>query len=196
MTVTLPPPPGAPPGSFDEVRFVDRRRIIGLSGYPSSGKDTVAKMLVSRGYKRIAFADPLRALAYDMDPAVHDRVDMEGWEKAKANDGGYTRRYLQKLGERARHHIHPNVWVDAGLAQLGNEGNYVFTDVRYRNEAGQLRHLGAKLARVERPGHGAVNDHTSELEMDGYEYDAFINNNGDLNQLFELVMSTEERLFS
>jgi len=35
--------------------------IIGLSGYASAGKDSVAQILVEKfGYKRMAFADAIR----------------------------------------------------------------------------------------------------------------------------------------
>jgi dephospho-CoA kinase len=71
--------------------------IIGLSGYAQSGKDTVAKVLVEKyGYRRVAFADPIRDLLYGMDPLVpkgygesvinyrlQDLVDSYGWEKWK-----------------------------------------------------------------------------------------------------------------
>ena len=184
--------PPLPPEFTGEAHTA--RRVLGLSGYPGVGKDTVAKMLTPRGYQRIAFADPIRALAYDLDPAVHDQVDMLGWENAYSGND-YVRRYLQKLGQKAREHIDPGVWITAALRNIGIEGNYVITDVRYRNEAETLKNLGAKLVRVERPGQGPVNDHASEVEMDGYPFDAFLLNDGDLNQLFDRVMMMEEDLF-
>lgn len=193
MTNTLLPPPEGLFPMFGSP--TPERRIIGLSGYAQAGKDTVAKMLGSRQYARVAFADPLRALAYELDPAVHDKVDMWGWEKAKAEPDGYVRRYLQKLGDRARAHLGPYVWIDAARLKVGKTGNYVFTDVRYRNEGETLRDLGGKLVRIERPGCGPANDHPTENDMDGYEFDAFINNSGDLNYLFEQVMELEARLF-
>lgn len=185
----LPPLPNTGGPAFN-------RRIVGLSGYPGVGKDTIAKMLHPRGYVRIAFADPIRNLAYDLDPAVHDQVEMFGWEKAYGGRDSYVRRYLQKLGQKAREHLYAGIWIDVALQHIGVEGNYVITDVRYINEAEHIRALGGKLVRVERPGHGPVNSHQSELEMDGYQYDAFLLNNGDSNQLFDRVMALEENLFA
>ena len=47
--------------------------IIGLSGYARSGKDAVAQVLVSEfGFKRVAFADPIRDLLYEMDPKIDE----------------------------------------------------------------------------------------------------------------------------
>ena len=47
--------------------------IIGLTGYAQSGKDSVADILVKNyGYTRIAFADPIRKLLYETNPAVKD----------------------------------------------------------------------------------------------------------------------------
>ncbi len=40
---------------------LDNKVLIGLMGYARSGKDTIAKFLVSRlGFKRLSFADTLK----------------------------------------------------------------------------------------------------------------------------------------
>ena len=46
--------------------------VIGLSGYASSGKDTVAQFLIEEhGFEKIAFADPIRNMLLAMNPIVH-----------------------------------------------------------------------------------------------------------------------------
>ena len=56
--------------------------LIALFGPPGAGKDTVAKRLVEQhGFVRIAFADKVRELAYQvMSPNLQSVVDYEGWE--------------------------------------------------------------------------------------------------------------------
>lgn len=185
--------PALPPGMAPPVPV--ERRIIGLSGYSGVGKDTVAKMLVPRGYGQLAFADSIRALAFDLDPAVHDQVQMFGWDKAKQND--YVRRYLQKLGVTARKYLGPEVWVNAAMLRVGATGNYVITDVRFPNEARRIKTMGGKVVRIDRPGVGPVNGHVTEVAMDEYdEFDEVIVNYGTPEQLFELVMQVEEQLFA
>lgn len=60
---------------------INSPKIIGLCGYPGSGKDEAAKFLIARGWQRIAFADPLRAMALAIDPFVCFSVPRE--------DGGF-----------------------------------------------------------------------------------------------------------
>ncbi len=46
-------------------------KIIGFCGYPRSGKDEAAKVLVEKhNWQRIAFADKLRAVALGSDPII------------------------------------------------------------------------------------------------------------------------------
>jgi dephospho-CoA kinase len=60
--------------------------IIGLTGYARTGKDTVASVLVKDfGFERIAFADPIRELLYELNPKVNgiylrEMVEEHGWE--------------------------------------------------------------------------------------------------------------------
>jgi len=161
--------------------------IIGLSGYAQSGKDTVAKFLVEkRGFKRVAFADPIRELLYELNPKVDFEVDggswnirylvdNYGWDEAKQSLE--VRRLLQTLGLGARNIIDEDIWLIKALRTMSGDGNYVVTDVRFQNEAVVLRTSGAKIWRVERDGIIAVNEHISENDLDNWEFDAYIHNN-------------------
>lgn len=167
--------------------------IIGLSGYAQSGKDTVAKYLVEKkGFERVAFADPIRNLLYELNPIIgivsnepiylRNRVDSDGWDKTKQLPE--VRRLLQELGVGARNVIDSDIWVAAALRQMGDvDQNYVVTDVRFQNEATTLRLIDAKIWRVERIGVDAVNSHTSEHDLDNWEFDSYIHNNGTLEDL-------------
>lgn len=46
-------------------------KIVGFCGYPGSGKDEAAKILIAHGWQRLAFADKLRAVALGSDPMIH-----------------------------------------------------------------------------------------------------------------------------
>lgn len=161
--------------------------IIGLSGYARSGKDTVAEYLVThRGFKRVAFADPIRQILYDMNPSIDGvrlttMVDEYGWDITKSKPE--VRELLQSLGYSARRNINPNVWIMAAFGIMRRDENYVIADVRFRNEANAIKEFEGQIWRIERPGIEPVNAHISEWEMDGYEYDWAINNDGTLEQL-------------
>ena len=166
--------------------------IIGLTGYAQSGKDTVASFLVEHyGFTRVAFADKLREFSYEINPIVkpglklQDAVDEMGWEKAKVRIPE-VRRILQDVGLSARNMFGTTVWVDQ-VAKVMPSGPVVITDVRFLNEAQFIKNAAGEIWRVERPGVLAVNSHISESQLDGFNFDNVINNDGDLKDLFSEV---------
>ena len=170
--------------------------IIGLSGYARSGKDTVAKYLVeNHRFTRVAFADPIRNLLWDMNPLLADGFHLQGvvnaygWEVAKTRFPE-VRRLLQELGVGARKHIDEELWVIKALRTMSGDGNYVVTDVRFQNEANQIKMTGGQIWRVERTGVEAVNSHISEHDMDNWEFDAYIHNNSSIDDLEFAVKTT------
>lgn len=183
-------------------------RHVALMGRAGSGKDTVGSRLVSRfAFARIAFADPLRALALDVDPIVgheptgfepiplrlSDVVRREGWDRAKRRPE--VRRTLQRLGQGVRDQD-AEFWVRLALAKLDVAERWhipaVITDCRYENEARALRARGCLLVRIERPGaHGPAGEterqHRSETELDDFPADAVLTNGGSVDELYALA---------
>lgn len=169
--------------------------IIGLSGYAQSGKDSVAEILVNQyGYTRVAFADPIRELLYEMNPTVKDGgyrvqgvVDGYGWDVAKTAFPE-VRTLLQNLGVGARKIFGEDFWVDQALRNVTADGDYVITDVRFPNEANFIRdYEGSQIWRIKRPNVEAVNLHVSETAMDGEKVDQIFLNNGTLEDLAVLI---------
>lgn len=176
--------------------------IIGLAGYAQSGKDTVAKVLVEQyGFKRVAFADKIRELLYEMDPPVpvgvgsekhvvglQNYVDIYGWDEAKQNP--IVRAMLQNLGVGARVVFNHKFWIQQALVGVHFTDNVVITDVRFKNEADVIKEYdGSQLWRVTRPGVEAVNGHVSEHDLDDYKEDVHLHNAGTLDEL-ELLVQT------
>ena len=169
--------------------------IIGLSGYARSGKDEVAKILVQEyGYERVAFADAIRHLLYEMNPIVinddvvsnlKDLVDELGWDDTKKDPE--VRLLLQDLGVGARKIIGEDVWVTTALRYVASGSKIVVTDVRFPNEAKAIRELDGQMWRITRSGVSAVNNHISENAMDEYKFDQILKNEGTLDELHELV---------
>lgn len=174
--------------------------IIGLSGFARSGKDEVAKILVEEyGFRRIAFADKIRDILYEMNPVIDSDyqlralVDAYGWDEVKKRP--QVREYLQRLGVAGRNHIDEGVWIKAVLSPYNSTGgkwmwNAVVTDVRFKNEAYYIKTLtgrGSELWRVNRPGIDAVNDHVSEHDLSDWNFDNVVNNEGSLDELKQLV---------
>ena len=172
-------------------RYINSRlvpeQIIGFCGYAQSGKDAAASMLVALGWERRAFADPLKEVALAMNPMVGDFrlqsvVDTFGWEGAKKSEE--VRRLLQRLGtEGGRRHISDDVWV---RAMFSRPHHHLLTipDVRFEDEAEAIRRRGGIVVRVNRPGVGPVNEHSSEKIPD---HDLVIENTESLSDLATAV---------
>lgn len=171
--------------------------LLGLVGKKRSGKDSIASVLVEHfGFTRVAFADKLKAIAYDLNPEISrsfinhtyrlaELVDRAGWEEAK--DTLEVRRILQALGVAVRDHLGEDQWVAATRAEiqsLREAGTpVVVTDVRFPNELEATRNAGGMTWRVVRPGMESVDQHVSETALDGVSTDYVIYNNCSLEQL-------------
>jgi hypothetical protein len=170
--------------------------LIGLIGYARTGKDTFAAELVAAyGYRRVAFADPLRAAAYALNPIVRSHwdgpirlaevVDEIGWERAK-DEYPEVRRTLQHIGQGMRDTVDEDLWLNVAMDKVdGYGGPVVITDVRYRNEADAIRDRGGVLVRVIRPGARPANAHESETALDRMDTDEVVRNVAGLEELRE-----------
>jgi hypothetical protein len=166
--------------------------ILGIIGYAQSGKDEIAKILVEEyGFTRVAFADKIKELLYEMNPNYHDTlfqqaVDNQGWEELKKDPT--VRRMLQNLGVGARKLFGENFWVHQAMNSMALAWpNIVVTDVRFINEADMIRANDGEIWRIVRPGVTAVNDHISEHELNGYEEDQLVLNEGTIEELHNLI---------
>jgi dephospho-CoA kinase len=171
------------------------KMIIGLSGYAQVGKDTVAQILVEEyGYSRIGFADIIRNACYRLNPIVTLEglrlahvVDLEGWDIAKQLPE--VRRILQVMGtEVGRDLIDPQIWVELTLHNTSKKDKIVIPDVRFKNEAEEIKWRGGQIWRVSRIDKDSpVNLHRSETEMDSWSFDHYVANNGTIEDLQDEV---------
>lgn len=169
---------------FTHARREVRPKLVSLSGFAGSGKDTAAEGLVAEGWVRVAFADKLKAIAYETNPWVKtngahmirlaELIDSAGWDAAKEHDD--VRRILQDLGLAARVHLGPDVWLNATFAELPPGANVVITDARFPNELNAVVTLGGLTVRIERPGVGPANEHPSESLWNEHEFHAILHN--------------------
>lgn len=134
------------------------KRLIGLVGYPGSGKDSVAAELCrNSGYTRYAFADSLKSLLLATDTTYGgDMARLEHWKRRGLHN---TREKLQRLGQSLRNYDE-DFWVKSMPAIIADRS--VVTDIRYDNELDWVKRRGGVVVAINRPGHGPVNDHKSE----------------------------------
>lgn len=172
--------------------------LIGLAGYARVGKDSVAQALVVAGFRRRAFADPIRDMLYRLNPQVFasglarsigvaQLVDLMGWEHAKTFPE--VRELLQRLGtDAAKPLFGDDCWIRVALDRLS--GPTVVADVRFPDEADAIHAAGGQVWRVHRHGVGPANQHVSETAMDDYHgYDWHVWNTGTLADLHDQVLA-------
>jgi hypothetical protein len=157
-------------GAVEEtpVAVFDTLPLVGLIGLAQAGKDSVAGFL---GYRRLAFADPLKAVALACDPRfqhehgwwnLSELVFSFGWEYAKNKVPG-VREFLQRLGtEGVRVNLGNDIWVEAAFKAYDPTQATVFTDVRFPNEVEAIRGRGGKIVRVTKIGQVPAGNHVSE----------------------------------
>jgi hypothetical protein len=163
--------------------------IVGLGHRARTGKDAIAAHLANAYcFKRVAFADSLKAVVGDLAPYLRpdiaDRIADLGVDRAKNGDyGDPTRDLLVVLGNAMRRHVNPDTWVRAVTENLVADWPYVVTDVRYPNEVEALRRLGATLVRVDRPD-VPLRDDIADNALASFDgWDQVLVNDGTLQQL-------------
>lgn len=185
-------------------------RLISISGYAQSGKDTVAKIIQVRYAKRkmpdfwpledqlsyidndlskyrvVSWADNLRRCA-----EIITGVPSWLWKNIHTKttpvpgfdiDG---REFLQDLGKAVRD-MNKDAWVNSMMKDYHGQ-RWIISDTRYVNEANAVKKFGGLCIRVVRPGVGPVNSHESETAMDNFPYDDIITNDGTLEDLRDKV---------
>lgn len=145
--------------------------ILGLCGYAQVGKDTIGAAL--ENYKRLAFADALKAEVTIMLASQGIIVDLWGEDKAEWRD------MLVFWGAKRRSQD-PDYWIKQLVlrnAKELKEDRCVITDVRYANEVRWIQKHNGLVVRVNRPGYDPANDEErrSFKEIDLMELPAIIN---------------------
>ena len=162
--------------------YFEKELVIAFCGYAQSGKNTLAEEFVkNNGFERKGFADALKSILYSLDPFIDydgnrlsNYVDKYGWEESKKTPE--IRELLQLLGtEGGRQTLGTDIWVDTLFSQP-HKARLVISDLRFENEAAEVKRRGGCVIRVDRPGIGPINGHISEKL--NFEADITIYNNG------------------
>lgn len=182
--------------------------IIAVTGYAQAGKDAVGKILVEQaGYERLGMGDVLRDACVALNPILEQDYDYTlryadllrdvGYERAKSARYPEFRAFMERLGTEFAEAIgYPELWIDTLLRDYFEDADLVMTSCRRKVEARAVVAAGGRVWRINRPGVGPVSDHPVEREMDDWEYDTIIDNDGTLEDLalkVRIALATNER---
>jgi hypothetical protein len=174
------------------------KRIIGFCGPAGAGKDLAASMIP--GACRVAFADPIyHGLSTMLGIPEAILRDRSSKEEVIVGLGASPRQLLQTLGtEWGRRMVRDDVWLRVAFwkwQQLaaGGISLIVVPDVRFANEARQIRSEGGEVWMIHRPGVEPVAAHESEAGLPLRLIDRLIVNDGTVDQLRERVEATFSR---
>lgn len=168
-------------------------KLIGLSGFARSGKDTAAQGLIAAGWERKAFAD---ALKRDAAMALRGSIIAGNFNPPQDEPAPWFtdpsmketfRPFLVEYG-RAMRAIVPGYWIERLALELHPDSCYVITDVRYANEAEWIRKLGGKVVEIVRPGVGPANDEEKN-SMAAFKPDAHAYNNRTAKELQDWLLA-------
>jgi len=177
-------------------------KIILLSGWAGSGKDTVADYLVTKhGYKKFALATPLKDLAAELYKFPRELADsQEG--KRQLWRVGYSKKTIRQIllhvARIDKFRFGDDIYADETVAQIAKESpdaKIVISDTRYLNEIRVILEFAIKekhefaVWRINlRDRDESPVDDISEHALDTYRANAYISNPGDsLENLYAIV---------
>lgn len=143
-----------------------------------------------------SFAAHLKAVchdlfgAYGMKPGPHYEAHPEDREIALPIGKTPVQVWID-VGQHMRA-VHPNVWRDHVFTNAPPSGLLVITDVRFPNEANEIKRLGGWVVKVTRPDAPPPKGSDREFS-DYYPWNAEIHNDGTVDELRAKVYALAER---
>lgn len=142
------------------------RKIICITGFEGSGKDTVASILEKQyQFKRLSFADNLKkALCvifgwkFELIQGLtkesriwREQVD-PFWAEELGQPDFTPRKALQMVGTNLfRNQLHPDIWIKSLKKEIiQTPGHIVIVDGRFPNEIEAIKEMGGYCIRVTR----------------------------------------------
>jgi hypothetical protein len=154
-------------------------KIIWLSGWAGSGKDTMAEILCKKlDYHRFAFADSLKDIVAQENNFPRSWCDTQEGKKIVINADGQTVRdmLIQKSFEMKK--LNQNIFTEKEYLKIvegqAECNNIVITDWRYKHEYSYFKALFPlaqhTTVRIIRPAIESADD-PSEHELDDWSFD-------------------------
>lgn len=128
------------------------KKLIGFGGVATAGKDSALEALrlfrPELKFKRYAFADPLKA---ELEEIVFANFGFNIW-KLTPEQKAVIRPLLVGWGAGKRY-IHEDYWLNKIMAEIDHDNSReipVITDVRYGNEAAEIKNRDGIVVHITR----------------------------------------------
>lgn len=191
-----------------------KRKVIALSGWKGSGKDTTADYLINQhAFEKKSFAARLKDMVSELYKVPREDLDSPTKKEMplthlpvittdrftetvhlmlrdELRSGFWTPRALCILEGSIKRSVYANYWIRSVAEEIINrpEQSFVISDMRYQSEADTLRILipGIQLVRVQRYTNITTTD-PSERDLDTYTFDLVLNNTGIKELLYDQI---------
>ena len=167
-------------------------KLIGISGYKGSGKDTLAKFIMAYApYVKYSMADPIRAIGTVMGFTDEEMLDPVKKELVSEFFGISWRKFAQWIGTDVMRDglkvlipdMEHQIWVKLAERQFDKHPtvNYVIPDIRFDDEAEMVKRRNGIMIQVQ--GRTTGNDmHPSERGVSPYLIDSFVHNTSSIEE--------------
>lgn len=131
---------------LDQYDNLQKKEVVAFIGRAGSGKDYQSGLLEDKGYKKVAFADALRYIAfkclgleYDEGIIMYDYMKAHDCIELRFPDD-YTkcnfRQFLERLGTQGIRYFDNDFWCSCLLTTMERENciKYCISDMRFPNE--------------------------------------------------------------
>jgi hypothetical protein len=175
-------------------------RIIAICGAKRVGKDLLSNYICNRyGYKKIAFAEPLKDCIKGLFNFTADQVG-NSYVKDVVDErwGIAPRKAMQFFGTEILQYKIQELLPDIDrkflaytlVSKLKDDVAYVISDMRFMHEYEEVKKIGAFVIRIDRPGvmpdvNHDIAVHTSEVSYKDIPYDMHIINDGDISEFIK-----------
>lgn len=177
--------------------------LLGILGRKGAGKDLVSDYIVKRyNYKKLALATPIKNVCRILFNFSEEQLYGNLKETIDPAWGTSPRIVMQYLGtdilrkdvQKIMPDIKDNFWIKSIMVKCDKEKQndptvkIVISDVRFLNEAQEVRKAKGKIIKLIRPTINNNDAHESEKNIDTIEeYDYLIINDGTKEELFEKI---------